>query len=49
MNIVLLIILLMIVVAALPNWGVHDYGYAPSGIGGIVLLIILILLLSGRV
>jgi hypothetical protein len=26
----------------------HEYGYAPSGIGGIILIIVLILLLTGR-
>ena len=32
----------------LPNWGYHNYGYGPSGIGGIILIILLILLLTGR-
>lgn len=35
-------------VGGLPNFGYHHMGYGPSGIGGILLLIILILLLTGR-
>jgi hypothetical protein len=32
----------------LPNWGYDNYGYGPSGIGGILLLVLLTLLLTGR-
>lgn len=48
MSLLLLIILLVLVFGGLPNWGYHNYGYAPSGIGGIILVIVLILLLTGR-
>jgi len=48
MGLVLLIVLLVIVLGGLPTWGYHDYGYAPSGLGGVLLLVILILLLTGR-
>ena len=48
MGIILIIILLMVVFGGLPNFGFHNYGYGPSGIGGFLLLIILILLLTGR-
>ncbi len=48
MSLLLLIILLLIVFGGLPTWGYHNYGYAPSGIGGIILLILVILLLTGR-
>jgi hypothetical protein len=48
MNLVLLIILLLLVVGALPTWGYHSYGYGPSGLGGVLLLILLIMLLTGR-
>ena len=48
MGLVLLIILLMVVFGGLPNLGFHNYGYGPSGIGGILLLIVLVLLLTGR-
>lgn len=48
MGIILLIILLMVVVGGLPNLGVHSYGYGPSGIGGILLAVVAIMLLTGR-
>lgn len=48
MSLLLLIVLLLIVFGGLPNWGYHKYGYAPSGIGSIVLLVVLIMFLTGR-
>jgi hypothetical protein len=48
MGIILLILLLMLVVGGLPNLGYHSYGYGPSGIGGVLLIVVLILLLTGR-
>jgi hypothetical protein len=48
MNLVLLVLLIMLVVGALPTWGYHSFGYAPSGIGGVVLLVLLVMLLTGR-
>jgi len=41
-------VLLVIVLGGLPTWGYHDFGYGPSGLGGVLLLVILILLLTGR-
>lgn len=48
MGVVLLILLLLIVLGGLPNLGLHSYGYGPSGVGGVLLLVVLILLLTGR-
>ena len=48
MSLLLLIVLLVLVFGGLPRWGYHDYGYGPSGIGGIILIVVLILLLTGR-
>ena len=48
MNLILLIILLLLIVGGLPTWGYHSYGYGPSGLGGALLLILVILLLTGR-
>ena len=48
MSLILLIVVLMLVLGALPTWGYHDYGYGPSGIGGLVLIILVIMLLTGR-
>lgn len=48
MGIILLVVLLLVVFGGLPNLGFHNYGYGPSGIGGVLLLVVLILLLTGR-
>ncbi|MFN8600468.1 MAG: DUF3309 family protein [Candidatus Binatia bacterium] len=48
MGIVLLVILLLLVVGSLPTWGYHEFGYGPSGIGGVLLLVLIVLLLTGR-
>jgi hypothetical protein len=48
MSLLVLLVLLLLVFGGLPTWGYHNYGYAPSGIGGIVLIVVLLLFLSGR-
>lgn len=48
MGLLLLIILFLFLVGGLPNWGYHSYGYAPSGVSGLILIILVILLLTGR-
>jgi len=48
MSLLLLIVLLALVLGGLPTWGHHQYGYGPSGLGGVLLLIVLVTLLSGR-
>jgi Protein of unknown function (DUF3309) len=48
MGLLLLIVLLLVVVGGLPNLGFHRYGYAPSGIGGVLLAVVAVLLLTGR-
>ncbi|ARP99567.1 DUF3309 family protein [Pseudorhodoplanes sinuspersici] len=46
---VLVIILILILIGAIPNWGYsRGWGYGPSGIVGVILVIVLILLLLGR-
>jgi hypothetical protein len=45
---ILLIVLLFMAFGGLPRWGYHRYGYAPSGILGTVLVIVVILVLLGR-
>jgi hypothetical protein len=48
MGLLLLIILIVLLMGGLPNWGYHSYGWGPSGIAGVVLLIVVVLLLTGR-
>jgi len=48
MSLIFLIVLVLFLVGGLPNWGYHNYGFAPSGIFGVVLLVVVILLLTGR-
>jgi hypothetical protein len=47
---ILLIILILILIGAIPNWGYsRGWGYGPSGIVGILLIIVIVLLLTGRI
>ena len=46
---ILLIILILALVGALPTWPYSGgWGYYPSGIAGVVVLVLIILLLMGR-
>ncbi len=46
---ILLVILLLMVLGAIPSWPhSKSWGYGPSGGLGLVLLILVILMLSGR-
>lgn len=47
---ILLIILILLLIGALPNWSYsRDWGYMPTGGLGLLLLIVLILVLMGRI
>ncbi len=47
---ILIIILILILIGAIPNWGYsRGWGYGPSGIVGLVLVVVLILVLLGRI
>ena len=47
---VLLVVLILLLVGAIPSWPhSRNWGYGPSGILGIVLIVVLILALTGRV
>jgi hypothetical protein len=49
MGTVLIVILLLMLLGAFPRWPhSREWGYAPSGGLGLVLLIVLILVLAGR-
>ncbi|NVE01657.1 DUF3309 family protein [Massilia sp. BJB1822] len=49
MGTILLIVLVLLVIGALPAWPhSRNWGYAPSGLAGIIVVVLLILLLTGR-
>jgi hypothetical protein len=46
---ILIVVLILMLVGALPRWGhSRNWGYAPSGGLGLVVLILVILAISGR-
>ncbi|CAN7388358.1 MULTISPECIES: DUF3309 domain-containing protein [Duganella] len=49
MGTIILIILVLALIGALPAWPhSRNWGYAPSGITGLIVVILLIMLLTGR-
>jgi hypothetical protein len=48
MGLLLVIILILFLFGGLPRWGYHSYGYAPSGFIGVALVVLIVLLLTGR-
>ena len=49
MGTIILIILVLLLVGALPTWPhSRSWGYAPSGITGLLVVSLLIMLLTGR-
>ncbi|MGJ7572951.1 DUF3309 family protein [Variovorax sp. RB2P76] len=47
---ILLIILILVLIGAFPSWPhSRSWGYGPSGILGIVVLVLIVLLLTGRI
>ena len=50
MRLILIIILILLLIGAAPAWPYsRGWGYRPSGLLGIILLIIIILALMGRI
>ena len=50
MSTILLVILILFLVGALPTWPYSaNWGYGPSGGLGVVLLVVVVLLLTGRI
>lgn len=46
---IVLVVLILLVLAALPSWPYsRSWGYYPSGIFGVILVILLVLALFGR-
>jgi hypothetical protein len=50
MSLLILILLVLLLVGALPTWGYSgSWGYGPSGLLGLILIIVLVFALMGRV
>jgi Protein of unknown function (DUF3309) len=46
---ILLIVLILVLVGVIPTWPhSRSWGYAPSGVVGVILVILLVLFLMGR-
>ncbi|TDR37262.1 DUF3309 family protein [Aquamicrobium defluvii] len=46
----LIIVLVLILIGAIPSWPYsRNWGYGPSGIVGVLLVVLLILVLMGRI
>jgi len=49
-SLILIVLLILIILGALPTWPYSSgWGYYPSGGAGLVLIILVILLLTGRI
>jgi hypothetical protein len=47
---ILIVILMLLLVGALPTWGYSSgWGYYPGGTLGIILIIVIILVVTGRI
>jgi len=46
---ILLVVLVILALGGMPYWGIHRYGYGPSGLFGTILVILVVLMLLGRV
>jgi flagellin-like protein len=50
MSLLLLFVVVLLLLGALPTWPyAANWGYGPSGVIGVVLLILVVLLLVGRI
>ncbi|HEV2064513.1 MAG TPA: DUF3309 family protein [Thermoanaerobaculia bacterium] len=50
MGLILLIVLIVLALGSLPSWPYsRSWGYRPSGLLGVVLLVLLLLVLTGRI
>jgi hypothetical protein len=47
---IILILLVLLLIGAIPSWPYsREWGYRPSGALGLVLLVVVVLLLTGRI
>jgi hypothetical protein len=50
MSLLILILLVLLLVGALPTWGYSSgWGYGPSGVLGLILIIVLVFALMGQI
>jgi hypothetical protein len=50
MYILLIILLILLIIGALPTWPYsQNLGYGPSGLLGVILVVVIVLLLLGRI
>lgn len=50
MSTLLLVILVLLLVGAFPSWGYsRGWGYGPSGILGVLLIVLVVLILTNRI
>ena len=45
---IILVVLIIMALGGLPTWGYHSYGYTPSGLLLVVLIILAFVAVSGR-
>ena len=49
MSTILIVILVLVLLGSLPTWGYsRNWGFAPSGLLGLILVIVVVLALMGR-
>ena len=49
METILIVVLVLVLIGALPTWPYsRTWGYYPSGVAGLIILVIVIMLLTGR-
>lgn len=50
MGTILLIILILLLIGAFPRWPhSRNWGYGPSGFTGLIVIVLIVLLLTGRI
>jgi hypothetical protein len=50
MGLILLIVLILVLISAIPSWPYsREWGYGPTGIVGVLLAVVLLLLLFGMI
>ncbi|WP_211116111.1 MULTISPECIES: DUF3309 family protein [Methylophaga] len=50
MSTILLVILILLLIGAMPSWPhSRNWGYGPTGLIGVLVIVLLVLLLTGRI